>query len=72
MKERQTSHAPGSLLVISTGEVVDFRHLALVVPIRLQNETICIGDSCPLSKKCDSKMNLYAQTTLRRLVKNSF
>ena len=55
MKERQTSHAPGSLLVISTGEVVDVRHLFLVVPIRLQNETICIGDSCPLSKKLTRK-----------------
>ena len=34
----------GESLVTSVGKVVDFRRLALAVPIRLQNETMCTCD----------------------------
>ena len=49
----------GESLVTSAGKVVDFRRLALAVPIRLQNETTCTRDILSTQQKIvDSKMNL--------------
>ena len=42
--------------ITSAGKVVDFRHLALAVPIRLQNETTCTCDI--LSTQQNIEMNL--------------
>ena len=49
----------GESLVTSGGKVVDFRHLGLAVPIRLQNETMCTRDILSTQQKiANSKMNL--------------
>ena len=50
----------GESLVTFTGKVVDFHHLALVVPIRLQNKTMCTCDILSTQQKVrKSKMNLW-------------
>ena len=69
---RGTSHGPytvasvpGSLLikrgeeslVTSAGKVVDFRCLALAVPIRLQNETTCTHDILSTQQKIVNSIN---------------
>ena len=49
----------GESLVTSVGKVVDFRRLALAVPIRLQNETTCTRDILSTQQKIvNSKINL--------------
>ena len=49
----------GESLVTSAGKVVDFRRLALAVPIRLQNETMCTRDILSTQQNIvNSKMNL--------------
>ena len=49
----------GESLVTSAGKVVDFRRLALAVPIRLQNETTCTRDILSTQQNIvNSKMNL--------------
>ena len=49
----------GESLVTSTRKVVDFCHLALAVPIRLQNETTVTRDiSSTHQNTVNSKMNL--------------
>ena len=47
----------GESLVTSSGRVVDFQRLALVVPIRLQNETTCTHDI--LSTKMSTRKWTY-------------
>ena len=48
----------GESLVTSAGKAVDFQHLALAVPIRLQNETTCTRDiSSTQQKIINSKLN---------------
>ena len=71
--KRELASSPGSLLknggggggeggeslVTSAGKVVDFRRLALAVPIRLQNETTCTRDILSTQQKIiNLKMNL--------------
>ena len=49
----------GESLVTCAGKVVDFRCLALAVPIRLQNETTCTHDILSTQQNIvNSKMNL--------------
>ena len=49
----------GESLVTSAVKVVDFRRLAVAVPIRLQNETMCTRDILSTQQKIvNSKMNL--------------
>ena len=47
-----SSKKGGESLVASAGKVVDFQRLALVVPIRLQNKSMCTR---PLSKKLSTR-----------------
>ena len=44
--------------VTSVGKAVDFRHLALAVPIKLQNETMCTRHSVYSAKNCQFKNEL--------------
>ena len=49
----------GESFVTSVEKVVDFWHLALAVPLRLQNEAMCICGILPTQQKIiNSKMNL--------------
>ena len=51
----------GESLVTSVGKVIDLHCLALAVPIRLQNKTMCLRDilSTQQKKIVNLKMNLY-------------
>ena len=50
----------GESLVTSVGKVVDIWHLALAVPIRLQNETRVHMTFCTLSKKLSTRDELIS------------
>ena len=62
----------GESLVTSIGKFVDFQHLALVVLIRMQNETMCTRDICPLNKTLQLKNEFISTDYTSKVGENCF